>query len=207
VQKSKYKSLARNFQHKIARKTISDHILEGNPLPGDLKEKAENIKNRLSDTEFENLLHEYNSDFVGAFAKVAVNFQLSGFEIMAPLNIPHPKFNGTTVKFTPSLLTFRKTKANTQKIGAIMFRYAKGLPVDKEAADFQTAFVFGLFSIAPFVQEAKPEDKLCLVLDAVSGNTYTAPDKPIYKFNEMKAVCGDIAEKWDKVKPPPGAIF
>jgi len=99
------------------------------------------------------------------------------------------------------------TKVNTQKIGGMMYRYAKGSPVAEAVAEFQSAFMFGYFSGAPFIDEAKPEHKLCSVLCAVSGKTYIAPTKSIYKFNEMKAVCSDIAEKWDNVPPPPGAIL
>jgi len=80
VQKSKYKSLARTFQHKIARKTISDHILDGNPLPGDLHDKADDIRNMIADSDFEVLLHGYNADFVDAFADVAEKFDFDGFE-------------------------------------------------------------------------------------------------------------------------------
>lgn len=207
VQKSKYKSLARTFQHQLARKTISDHLLDGNPLPGDLHEKADDIRNRIADTEFDGLLHGYNADFVDAFADVAEKFDFDGFEIVAPEAIENPTYNGTLVRFTPSLLTYRLTKANTQKIGGMMYRYAKGSPVAKEVAEFQAAFMYGFFAEKPFIDEAKPERPLCRVLCAVSGETFTAPDKPIYKFNEMKAVCFDIAEKWDNVPAPPGAVI
>ncbi|MDG4852982.1 MULTISPECIES: hypothetical protein [unclassified Mesorhizobium] len=207
VQKSKYKSLARVFQHQIARKTISDHILEGNPLPGDLKEKAEDIRNLLADSDFDTQLHNYNAEFVEAFADVSDKLDLSWFQLQAPQKPEHPSYNGTTVKFTPSLLTYRKTKANTHKIGGIMYRYAKASPVPKEAAEFQAAFMYGFFTTNPFVEEAKPEDALCVVFDAVNGMTYNSPAKAIYKFNEMKAVCGDIAEKWDNIPPPAGAVL
>jgi hypothetical protein len=207
VQKAKYKSLARVFQHQMARRTISDHIIDGNPIPGDLKEKSDGIRNLLADTDFDTQLNGYNADFVSAFAAVAAKFDFSGFQLIAPRKITHPIFNGTQVQFSPNLFTYRATRANTHKIGGIMFRYARGEPVPKDAAEFQTAFIYGFFSISPFMEDAKPEDKLCLVLDAVSGETFIAPDKPIYKFNEMKAVCGDIAEKWENVAPPPGAII
>lgn len=207
VQKSKYKSLARTFQHQIARKTITDHLLDGNPLPGDLKDKADEIRTRLADTEFETQLYGYNADFVDAFADVAAQFAFDGFQVVAPEGIENPVYNGTIVKFTPSVLTYRMTKANTQKIGGVMFRYAKGTPVPNIVAEFQAAFIFGFFRENPFIEESKPEYKLCRVLCAVSGDTFLAPTDSVYKFNEMKAVCSDIAEKWENVPPPPGAIL
>lgn len=115
VQKSKYKSLARLFQHQIARKTISDHILDGNPLPGDLHDKAEDVRNLLADTEFDGLLHGYNADFVDAFASVSVQFDFSGFEIVAPGQAENPTYNGTLVRFAPSLLTYRIERAQVTR--------------------------------------------------------------------------------------------
>ncbi len=161
----------------------------------------------LADSEFDAQLHQYNADFVDSFAANAASFDFSRFEIVAPQRIPDPSFNGTLVRFTPSLLTYRTTKQNTQKIGAIMYRYAKGKPVPTDTAEWQCAFMYGYFIEQPFYEEAKPEDKLCLVLCAVSGETHRTPKKPIYKYNEMKAVCSDIAERWDKVPPPPNAIL
>lgn len=207
VQKSKYKSLARTFQHQIARKTIADHLLDGNPLPGDLSGKAADVRNLLSDDDFYKQLYGYNADFIEAFAAVGAKFSFSGFDLMAPKDIGKPEYNGTSVRFTPSLLTYRMTKANTQKIGAIMFRYAKDKPVFDEIAQWQAAFMFGYFSENPFIEESKPEQKLCQILCAVSGDTIIAPTNSIYRFNEMKAACSDIAEKWENVPPPTGAII
>lgn len=207
VQKSKYKSLARTFQHQIARKTISDHLLDGNPLPGDLHDKADEIRNRLADSEFDTLLFGYNADFVDAFADVAAEYAFDGFEVVAPEKIENPVYNGTTVKFTPNLLSYRLTKANTQKIGGVMYRYAKGSPVAKDVAEFQASFIYGFFRENPFIEEAKPEFKLCRILCAVAGKTHVAPTNAVYQFNEMKAVCFDIAEKWDNVPPPPNAVI
>ncbi|NMM44257.1 hypothetical protein HH303_07195 [Rhodospirillaceae bacterium KN72] len=207
VQKCKYKALARTFQHQIARKTITDHLLDGNPLPGDLADKAEEIRNRIADTPFDATLHGYNADFVDAFAAVSSTIDFSSFELVAPPEIENPMYNGTIVRFTPSLLSYRTTKANTQKIGGIMFRYSKGTPLNEDVGGFQAAFMYGFFTDSPFIEEAKPERGLCRVICALSGKVHTAPVKPIYKFNEMKAVCYDIAEKWENIAPPSGAIL
>ena len=77
VQKCKYKSLARVFQHQIARKTIADHILGGNPLPGDLSIKAQAIKDMLADSDFDALLFQHNADFVEAFSTNSLKFGLA----------------------------------------------------------------------------------------------------------------------------------
>lgn len=207
AQKCKYKSLARTFQHQLARKTISDHIIDGNPLPGNLSEKAQGIRELLTADEFEEKINQHNADFVDSFAANFSHATFAGFEIMAAMQIQQPTYNGTLVRFVPSLLTYRMTKANTQKIGAVMFRYAKGKPVSERVAWFQAAFMFGLFSENPFMEEAKPEGKLCRVMCAVSGNVFTAPTTSIYKFNEMKAVCGDLAERWPNIPAPPNSVI
>lgn len=207
VRNCKYVPLARFMQHKIAQKTLADHIEDGNPLPGDLGDKAEQIRNMLADTDFEQTTFDQNADYVQSFADVAHMFDLSGFEITASEQKFDREFSGTEIKFRPNLLTSRTTKANTQKLGSGMFRYSKSGPVDGEVAGFQCAFMFGYFGDFPFIDEAKPEDQLSFVLCANSGVTYTTPSKPIYKYNEMKAVCSDIAEKWENVNPPQGAVF
>ncbi|MFW2233309.1 hypothetical protein [Rhizobium sp. CRRU65] len=181
--------------------------MDGNSLPGDLSGKAEDVRNMLADDDFYKQLYGYNADFIEAFSAVGAMFEFGGFELMAPQNIGNPEYNGTKVRFTPSLLTYRLTKVNTQKIGAIMYRYAKGAPVSQDVAQWQSAFMFGYFSESPFIEEAKSEQKLCKILCAVSGAAIVAPTNSIYRFNEMKAACSDIAEKWANVLPPPGAVI
>jgi len=207
VKNCKFVPLARFMQHKIAQKTIADHIEDGNPLPGDLVEKAEQIRNMLADTDFEQTTFDQNADYVQSFADVAKAFDLSGFDLTASEHKFDREFSGTMIKFRPNLLASRKTQANTQKIGSGMFRYSKSGPVASDVAEFQCAFMYGYFGDFPFIEEAKPEEKLSFVLCANSGKTYTTPKKPIYKYNEMKAVCSDIAEKWENVEAPKGAVF
>lgn len=205
VQKCRYQTLSRVLQHQIARRTISEHLLGGNPLPGSLPAQAQTIRERLADTDFEISVNQHNGDFVEAFANNCAGFDISGFQLMSPVSFNNPVYNGTVVRFAPSLLTHRTTKANTQKIGAVMYRYSKGKPVAKEIAEWQAAFMYGFLAENPFIEEAKPEASLCIVWCAVSGIQFTTPAKPIYKFNEMKAVCSDIAERWENVPPPSGA--
>ncbi|MFT6605580.1 MAG: hypothetical protein ACJA2X_000756 [Halocynthiibacter sp.] len=195
------------MQHKIAKKTLADHIEEGNPLPGDLPDRAEQIRNMLADTDFDQQVFDQNADYVQAFSDVSHKFDLSGFEMTGSEDRFDREFNGTLVKFRPNFLVSRTTKANTQKVGSGMFRYSKSGPVAEAVAQFQAAFMFGYFSNFPFIEEAKPEAELCFVLCANTGETHHTPNKPIYKFNEMKAVCSDIAEKWDNIGPPTNAVF
>lgn len=207
VASAKYTPVARLLHYKMARSIISGHVLSGNPLPGGLSDQAQAVRERLADTDFDAQLHALNGDYIDAFASQAAGFDFSGFSVAPPRQEVTPTYNGTRIRFSPDLLTHRTTQKNTQKVGAIMYRYAKGKAVSEEAACWQTAFMFGYFTDEPFIEEAKPERKLCLVLCAVSGKTYEAPSNSTYRFNEMKAVCRDIAERWPSVEPPSGAVL
>ena len=195
------------MQHTIAKKTLADHVEDGNPLPGDLSEKADQIRDMLADTDFDQNKFDQNADYVQSFADVSEDFDLSGMELVSSGQSFDRPFNGTEVKFRPDLLVSRTTKANTQKLGSAMFRYSKSGAVSEEVAGFQAAFMFGFLNEFPFIEEAKADTKLCFVLCANTGAQHRTPAKPIYKFNEMKAVCFDIAEKWGNIEPPPGAVF
>jgi hypothetical protein len=46
-----------------------------------------------------------------------------------------------------------------------------------------------------------------LSLDAYAGKTHVAPGNAVYRFNEMKAACADIAERWPVIKPPRNAVL
>ena len=52
-----------------------------------------------------------------------------------------------------------------------------------------------------------PEKKLCVTVDAFAGKSYPAPGDAASRFKNMQAACESIAERWDNVKPPEGAIF
>lgn len=45
------------------------------------------------------------------------------------------------------------------------------------------------------------------VMDAVTGTCHDAPSNAIYLFNEMKAACATITERWPAIKPPKSAIL
>jgi hypothetical protein len=128
-----------------------------NPLSGDLVEKAQTLRDRLAGSEFDASLTQHNGNFVASFAMCCGGFNTSGFDLVAASNLEAPAFNGINVPFTPTLLAYRKTQANTHKIGALMYCYAKGKPASRDAAEWQTAFMYGLFSDNPSIEEAMPK--------------------------------------------------
>ncbi len=90
----------------------------------------------------------------------------------------------------------RTTTTNKQRIGAMALRYAKGTALATDVAEWQAAGIFGFLRMAYIEEIEDAELKLCLVLDAYSGKAYSAPNNAVYRFNEMKAACADIAERW-----------
>jgi hypothetical protein len=81
-------------------------------------------------------------------------------------------------------------------------RYAKGEELDASTAEWQTPGLFDFLKMIYPLEEAEAERKLCVVVDAYTGKIHTAPGNAVYRFNEMKAACADIAERWPAIAPP-----
>lgn len=103
------------MKRKIAQKTLADHIEEGNPLPGGLPNRAEQIRNMLADTDFDQQVFDQNADYVQAFSDVSHTFDLSGFEVTGSEDRFDREFNGTLVKFRPKFFSFTHNESEHAK--------------------------------------------------------------------------------------------
>ena len=119
----------------------------------------------------------------------------------------HINLNGTGVIYNPDIAVSRVTNRNTRKLGGIFLRYSKGRELSEDAAKIQSAFAFAYLKENPFEPEAEPEKRLCITIDGYSGRTTEAPGNAVYLFNEMKAVCADVAALWPSIPPPPNAVL
>lgn len=99
------------------------------------------------------------------------------------------------------------TKSNEVRVGAGMLRYAKNRPLNPKAAAWQSAFLLGYLCITGVDPSETPEAKLCIPVDAFSGVDYPAPGSAANRFKNMKAACESIAERWDNIQPPRGAVL
>ena len=207
VEGCKYRPIARMLQHKEATATISNAIQKGSVDPQALKDKAESIRNKLADDDFDALTNEANADYVQKFSEVVASIKLPNAEILPGKVFPPFKVHGVKVRFSPNLLLRRLDKTNKLKRGAFMLRYAKGKPLNPIVGGNQAAAAFGLLKEYDVEEGAEADKPICVTLDAFTGVLYAAPGASISIFANMKAACQSIAERWPNIKPPKGAIL
>jgi hypothetical protein len=208
AQSCKYRSIARVTQHNEAKAVVSNHILNGATGAGGLKERAEQIRNKIADDDFEEDLNEHNADYIDQFAKVVETVEIpAGAERLAAPKFTPLMLGGMKVSFVPQLVLRRLTKTNKIKSGALMLRYAKNKILVADVANFQSAAIYGYWRTLNAAKDGEAERALCITLDAYTGKCHTAPTNAIYLFNEMKAACATLAERWPAIKPPKNAIL
>lgn len=207
VEGCKYRPLARLLQHKEARISIARAIHKGEATPQAMKERADNIRAKMTTDDFDALTNEANADYVQRFSEVVAGIELPVAEILRGRAFPVIKIHKVKVTFSPNLLLRRLTKTNKLKRGALMLRYAKGKPLDVVVGAFQSAAIFGLLREFDDEDGAEPEKGLCITLDAHSGTWHPAPGASVSMFANMKAACQSIGERWPNVPPPDGAAL
>jgi hypothetical protein len=207
LQKSKYQSVVPVTQHIDAKVIIANHLRSGKGNKDDLEEKTERLSRKICDSEFEEKQLRHNIDYLRRFAAVAEKMSFPKAEILPAQKFAPLTIRGTRVNFSPQLLTTRVTRTNTVRIGAVAFRYAKGVAVDDDVAAYQAAFGFGYLKQQPFKEQADAEEKLCLVVDNFTGEVHEAPGNSTERFNNMSAACATIADCWEAIPPPPKAVI
>ena len=88
-----------------------------------------------------------------------------------------------------------------------MLRYAKGKALPPDTGEWQSAYLFGYLETIGLETEAEAERKLCITIDAYSGEVYAAPTDSVNRFHEIEAACATIAERWPNIEPPPNAVL
>lgn len=204
----KYRAIARIVQHDDAKLAVSKYMLGGAGDPEILAAEADYIRNKLADDDFDKDCNDINADYVERFAKVAENAQLpKGAEWEAAKPFATQVINGVRVTFTPSLLVRRMAKNNVVKKGALFLRYKKGSNLPDETAAYQSATIHGMLSLYDVGEGVEVDRPLCLTMDAHTGMLHPAPTNAVSRFNNAKAACATIADAWDNLKEPPGAIL
>ncbi|PVM83349.1 hypothetical protein DDF62_25230 [Caulobacter radicis] len=206
VQSCKYRPTVRVIQHVEARAAVTSALLSGSVDVSALKERANFIRSKIADSQFESDLNEHNADYVSRFADVVPVLDMPKADISAGKSFPDHSINGVRVTFQPDAMLQRITKTNKVRTGAVMLRYAKGKALNAKVASYQSAFIFGRMTELADLEIAEPEKKLCAILDAQSGVVHEAPGNANYLYKEMDAACLAIAERWEAIKPPVGAV-
>jgi len=208
IEACKYRRIARVHQHKEAPVAIAHALRHGTATAEGLKERADMIRAKIATDDFDAFTNETNADYVEAFSNVVASVKLPDAEILPGTLFPDFDIRGTKIRFAPHLM-FRRLVKRTNKLhrGALMLRYAKGKPLPAEIGGYQSAAAFGLLGIVKDEEMGVPEKGLCITLCAVSGKPYSAPSNSVSIFANMRAACEAIAERWQNIKPPKGAIL
>jgi hypothetical protein len=207
IQGCKYRSTARLVQHSEARAIVSGFIRSENQDVNALTQKADWLRNKLSDSDFEADQNQHNADYVARFAKVFPNLTLPAATMEVPGKAPTLTLNGVRVTTDIHFRLRRMTKTNKVRIGAAMHRYAKGKALSLEAGEWQSAYLFGYLQTVAHEAQADAERKLCITIDAYSATVYAAPSDSVNRFHEIEATCATIAERWPNIEPPSNAVF
>jgi hypothetical protein len=206
VRKCKFQAIGRVVQHDEAKAAISKFIRDGGDI-GELQQRAQSLRDRMADDDFDRDLFDHNADYIDRFAAIYVELQLPKADVSAPGQPDPIDLNGVKVNADLSFRLQRVTKTNKVRIGAGMLRYAKGTPLPEAVAEWQSAFLFGYLTKKTDPAMAEPEWKLCVTIDAHGGVCHPAPSNSISRFQNMEAACATIAERWPNIPPPPNAVF
>lgn len=207
VRDSKYRAIARVIQHDQAKLEVTNYISHGSADPNVLIVKADYIRGKLPVDDFDATLNEHNADYLARFAKVVGNLHLPDAEILPGKSFPPLNVHGVRVTLNPALLLRRLTKTNKVRSGAVMYRYAKGKALPAQTGCYQAAAMMGFLAEVEKDSDSQPERLLCLTIDTWSGLAHPAPTNAVSVFNNMKAACATIAERWENIEPPKGAIL
>lgn len=207
IRQCKFQTLARVVQHNDAKLAISKALWNDNKGDDFLASECERIRNRIPDGDFDQLTNDANADYIQKFITVRQNLELPKAEWSAPGKSPSTQIHGVKINLELQARLRRQTKTNKIRTGAAMLRYSKGKPLAQEIGLWQSAFLFGYIQGAEMEENSEPEQKLCLTIDAQSGAAIAAPADSISRFRNMQAACATIAERWDNIEPPEGAVL
>jgi hypothetical protein len=207
AQSCKYRAIARVVQHNEAKAIISNHIMSGVEGVGVLQTKADFVRNKLADDDFEGDLNDHNADYIEQFIASIPNVALPDADRLPAKQFEPLLLNGVRVTFNPQILLRRITKTNKVKSGALMLRYGKNKTLPAAVGGWQSAGIYGYLRTLEEFEKTEAERALCITLDAFTGKCHEAPGNAVYLFNEIKAACATINERWPAIKPPKKAVL
>ena len=207
VTESKYRPIARIIQHNEAKAAIGSFIRNGSYDEDALRLKETELRGRHAGTDFERNLYDHNADYIARFLKVRGQLDLPDAEIIAPGETPAIQLNGVRVTFDLAFRLQRMTRTNKLKSGAGALRYQKGKASKPSDAEWHAALIHGYLMATGVEEPGEPETSLCLAVDAYAGKVYPAPTDAVTRFKNAAAACANIAERWDNIPPPNGAIL
>ncbi len=205
VRDCKYRPIARIIQHDRAKNAVSKFILEGQTDCDKLTQAASRLRGLMADSDFDRDLLDNNADYIDAFVASFGNLSIPDAE-RYPIDAGTIDLNGVAINPDVRFAVRRRTRTNKLKTGLVALRYAKNKLLSAEVAAWQSSFLFGYRMMIDEDDEADPEQKLCLTIDAFSGIAHPAPGSALTNFRNMEAACEAISERWSSIAPPDGAV-
>lgn len=207
--KCKYQPKAPVIQHKDAQESISDRLSRVGATDADVEARIETLRSGLQGSQFDCEVAENNADYLSRFLERPIEVPRIAQEVFAAGKMAPLMIEGLSLICSPHLVLKRVNRRNVSKIGLAFLRYAKGRALSQEVADWQGAISFGYLKtkVEQGLGEIDPEKELCITFDVWTGTAHQAPGNSVYRFNEVKAACAGIAQRWDNIAPPSGAVF
>lgn len=205
----KFRPRARLIQHQDAKESISSWLSSGDSDVAALEARSEMLRNGLQGSDFDNDVAEHNADYIDRFIEMMPSLPTKAQEIGKAGKMPALDLGGFALSFTPDLILRRINRRNVPKLGVGFFRYAKGKPISSEACCWQGAISMGYLTtkLKQGLGDVDPEGDLCVTIDMWSGQSHAAPSNANYRFNEVRAACAGIVERWGQIAPPENAIY
>lgn len=208
IRDCKYRKIARSIQHDRAKSFVANSLRSGQICPETLKAEGQRLLDMMADSDFDRTTLDVNGDFLIAYG---ATFSMSTFPNTAEITEAPFTFkasiNGVEVNPDIRFGVQRVTRTNRLRTGLGTMRYAKGKPLAEETGAYQSSILFGCRKMIDVQDEAAPEERLCVTLDCVTGRFIPAPTDATRRFQNMQAACATIAERWDNIEPPEGAII
>lgn len=208
IRDCKYPKMSRAIQHERAKTFITNSLRGGTLGPDQLRRERRRLLDMMADSDFERTTLDVNGDYLAAYADV---FSMDTFPRTADICEPPQNFKVTIngVRLNPDIRfgVERVTRTNRTRTGLGTFRYAKNKPVDAEVAHYQSSIMFGCRKMVDGEDQTAAEEKLCLTLDCTTGRFIPAPTDATRRFQNIEAACATIAERWENIEPPEGAVL
>jgi hypothetical protein len=195
------------MQHTEAQTKVGRFICSGLAETAALSEDAAALRQRLATDDFERQLWDLNADFIDRFVAIWPDVDLSDGTIHDPGPRLELNMGGCKLAARLSFRMRRRTRTNKIKIGGGTVRYAKGRPLTPAAGAWQSALLQGLLAATNTEEEAEPEGKLCVTIDAYTGKLHLAPTNTVTRFKEAQSACTTISGLWPTIKPPKHAVL
>lgn len=207
VRDCKYRPIVRVIQHDRAKNAVTKFLLDGNSDCLSLTEAAERVRGMMADDDFEREVLDNNADYIDAFAASFPNLGMPEAERYREPKVVSINLNGVEVNPGVQFALRRTTRTNKIKTGLVTLRYAKRKSLQVDVAQWQSSFLYGYRLQMDDGDEAEPEHKLCVTIDAFAGIAHGAPGNALTNYRNMEAACQSIAERWDSIPPPEDAVL